>query len=117
MYSGCTHQARAQVGVAAMTTNSEAKTDRNYQAQRLGQSFDLHWLTFCGREMLIKHVRDCSHCATAPVGDSEQLKTIVLIQNLEANIGISSNNNNNINTPTNTNIILILRSILVLVRP
>ena len=29
------HQTHAQVSVAAITTNSEAKTDRSYQAQRL----------------------------------------------------------------------------------
>ena len=42
MYSGFTNQMRAQVGVAAMTTNSEAKPDRSYQAQRLRESFDVH---------------------------------------------------------------------------
>ena len=42
MYSGCTNQTREQVGVAAMTTNSEAKPDRSYQAQRLRESFDVH---------------------------------------------------------------------------
>ena len=33
---------RNLISIAAMTTNSEAKTDRNYQAQRLRECFDVH---------------------------------------------------------------------------
>ena len=35
----------SKTSVAAMTTNSEAKADRSYQAQRLRESFDVHLLT------------------------------------------------------------------------
>ena len=46
MYSRCMHQTRSQGSVVAMTTNNKTRTDANCQAQRLKESFDVHYWPF-----------------------------------------------------------------------